>query len=174
VNDLDRCHTAALRILSYRFNSEAELRRKLSRKDFERGTVDAAIERLRAEGWIDDGRFAGAFVRTRAAKSIGRKRIARELQAAGVDDDTASRALRENVDEEGESESLRALAQKRARLLLRRNGPEWLASAEGRNKLTAWLLKQGYDAGLVVEAVRRVAREINEGDAMNAERRSED
>ena len=162
MSEIERCHTAALRILSYRFNSEAELRRKLSRKNFERETVDAAIERLRGEGWIDDGRFAGALVRARAAKGIGRKRIARELQAAGVDDDTASRVLRENVDEEGERESLRALAQKRARVLLRRNGPEWLVSAEGQNKLTAWLWNQGYDAGLVREAVREAVRRIGE------------
>lgn len=154
MNEAERCHTAALRILSYRFNSEAELRAKLARKRFEDADVERAIERLRGEGWIDDARFAGVFVRTRAAKNIGRSRIARELQQAGVEREIAALALRENVGEEAEAESLRAAAVKRARMLVRRNGEEWLGTAEGRNKLITWLLKQGYDAGLVREAVK--------------------
>src|SRR5438067_1636733 len=83
-NDSGRCYTAALRILNYRFNSEAELRRKLAAKDFDRETVDATIARLREEKWLDDARFAEAFVRTRMRKRVGRLRIRRELIAAGV------------------------------------------------------------------------------------------
>src|SRR5438477_233049 len=98
-NDPDRCYTAALRILNYRFNSEHELRRKLAAKDFEQATIDATITRLRDEKWLDDERFAAAFVRTRMRKRIGRLRIRRELMAAGVDDGVAAAALRENRDE---------------------------------------------------------------------------
>ena len=42
-------YVAALRILNYRFNSEAELRRKLRAKKFEQDDVDAAIARLHKE-----------------------------------------------------------------------------------------------------------------------------
>ena len=111
-----------------------------------RAELDGDVEAL---GWIDDGRFAGALVRARVAKHIGRNRLQRELQEAGVDRDVAASALRQNVDDDAERESLRQAVEKRSRLLVRRHGEDWLASAEGRNKLTAWLLKQGYDAGLV-------------------------
>src|ERR1051325_6318511 len=97
--DLTPCYVAALRILGYRFNSEAELRRTLAR--------------LREEKWLDDERFAGAYVRTRARKGIGRLRIRGELRNAGVSDEAAERALRENGD--GEEERLRAAYEKLAR-----------------------------------------------------------
>ena len=93
--ELERCYVAALRILNYRFNSEAELRRKLRSKDFDAPTIEATLARLRDEHWLDDDRFAGAFVRTRANKRQGRMRLLRELQAAGVDGETAATAVAE-------------------------------------------------------------------------------
>lgn len=160
MNDLERCYTAAMRILNYRFNSEAELRRKLAVKKFEGAEIDATIARLRAEKWLDDTRFADAFVRTRVRKRIGRLRIGRELSAAGVDGEVAAGALRRNVDAEGEREAATAIARKRATALVRRVGEEYVASAEGRNKLSAYLLKQGYDGALIRDVVREVIKEI--------------
>ncbi|HEX2061479.1 MAG TPA: regulatory protein RecX [Thermoanaerobaculia bacterium] len=150
------CYIAALRILNYRFNSEAELRRKLRSKKFEPDEIDTTIAKLREEKWLDDDRFAGAFVRTRANKRVGRRRILRELQAAGVDGETAGKAVAENLDDDRESEALRELAHKRARMLARRLGPDFLATEEGRNKLTVYLLNQGYDAGLVTQALKEI------------------
>jgi regulatory protein len=141
------CYTAALRILNYRFNSEVELRRKLASKDFDRDAIDATIARLRDEKWLDDARFAEAFVRTRMRKRIGRLRIRRELIAAGVDDEIAANALRQNRDDDGEREAALAVARKRAARLD-------LSSPENRHKLTAYLLKQGYDMSLVRDVVR--------------------
>lgn len=152
----DPCYIAALRILKYRFNSEAELRRKLRAKKFEKEAIETTVVRLREERWLDDERFAGAFVRTRANRHIGRGRIRRELHAAGVDDENASRAISENVDPEAEREHLHALCVRRARLLVRRHGAEFLTTGEGRNKLAVYLLKHGYDAALVADAVREL------------------
>ena len=148
------CYASALRILQYRFNSEAELRRKLRAKKFENAAIDGAIERLRREKWLDDTRFAGAFVRSRVNKRIGRLRIRRELQAAGVDAEAAERAIAENIDSDTEVEALRAACQRRVRVLIRRHGPEYLGSAEGRAKLAAYLAAQGYDSALVRQVVR--------------------
>jgi regulatory protein len=149
----DPCYLAALRILKYRFNSEAELRRKLRGKQFEKSAIDAVIVRLHEEKWLDDERFAGAFVRTRANRRIGGRRIVLELQAAGIDRSSAAKAVEENVDPEREREALLTLGAKRARALIRRHGADFLSTAEGRNKLTGYLLKQGYDAALVADAV---------------------
>jgi len=154
VSDLDRCYFAALRILSYRFNSEGELRRKLQAKEFPRDVIEPTLSRLRNENWIDDARFAGAYVRTRIAKKIGKLRIRRELMAAGVDRDVADRAIRENVaDEEND---LRAVCNKRVALLVRRHGAGYVATPEGRNKITGYLLKQGYDSALVRSVVKEI------------------
>jgi regulatory protein len=148
------CYQSALRILRYRFNSVAELRTKLRAKRFEAAEIDEALARLTEEGWIDDERFAGAFVRTRQMKKIGSRRIERELQAAGVDRETAQKVIRENSDPDREREDLTAAYAKRRRLLVRRHGAEYLESDEGRKKLTAFLLKQGYDAALIRSVVK--------------------
>ena len=148
------CYESALRILSYRFNSASELRTKLRSKHFDKAEIDETIERLRREKWLDDGRFAAAFVRTRQSKRIGPRRIARELHAAGVDEETARAAIRENANPEKEREDLAAEYAKRRRMLVRRHGEDYVASPEGRNKLTAYLLKQGYDAALIQSVVK--------------------
>ncbi len=147
-------YTSALRILQYRFNSEHELRRKLAAKRFDAAEIDAAIERLRNEKWIDDERFAGAFVRTRASKKIGPARIKRELSAAGVDRATADRALAENRDDERSGKDLAAIAEKRRRLMIRRHGEDYVRSAEGKARLAAYLIQQGYPADQVRDFLR--------------------
>jgi regulatory protein len=152
----DPCYVAALRILKYRFNSEVELRRKLRGKRFEKDEIEETILRLRNEKWLDDERFAAAFVRTRANKRVGQLRIRRELHAAGVSQSDAKDAVTANVDPEREQEALRELCRKRARMLVRRHGEEYLRTSEGRNKLVGYLLKQGYDAGLIREALKEI------------------
>jgi regulatory protein len=149
MDDLDRCYTAAIRILKFRWNSTAELRRKLRAKGFARETVEPTLTRLSDEHWLDDERFAGQYVRTRQQKRIGGRRIRSELIAAGVDGEIADRVVRENVDSDDERARAVAVSQKRLPILIRRYGPE-----VARNKLTVYLLKQGYDAALVRSIVR--------------------
>jgi regulatory protein len=148
------CYSAALRILRHRFNSEAELRRKLRGKKFEKDDIDITIARLHREKWLDDERFAGAFVRTRSNKRVGALRIRRELQAAGVSEDAARQAIAENVDAEREGEALRESCARRLRVLGRRGLP----SEELHRKLASYLIAQGYDSALVWQVVRDAVR----------------
>jgi len=136
------CYVTALRILGYRFNSEAELRRKLLAKSFDDETISETLARLRDEKWLDDERFAAAYVRTRVLKGIGRLRIRRELMAAGIDDDVAERAVRE-IAAEGEDERLRVAYEKLARRL-----------GGDRNKIAARLLRQGFEMSAIVGLLR--------------------
>jgi len=156
MTDHERCYIAAMRILGHRFNSELELRRKLASKRFERDVINETIEKLRAEKWLDDERFAAAFVRTRMAKKIGRDRIRRELFAAGVANDIGEKAIRENADADREREDLAAVATKRIRQLQRRHGDDVLETPEGRKKLAAYLLKQGYDFALIRSVIKEL------------------
>jgi len=154
MSDHERCYIAAMRILNFRFNGEQELRRKLRVKKFERDVIDATLDRLRREKWLDDERFAASFVRARMQKRIGRARIRRELIASGIDDAVADRALRENVDSDREREDLATECEKRIRMMKRRHGDDVLESPEARKKLAAYLLKRGYDAALVQSVVK--------------------
>ncbi|MEA2489080.1 MAG: regulatory protein, partial [Acidobacteriota bacterium] len=132
-------------------------RRKLQRRQFTTDEIDDALVRLHAEKWLDDERFAGAFVRARANKRIGKSRIRRELQSAGVGQETVAAAIEQHVDPEREQEQLLELMRKRARALTRRHGEGYVLTDQGRNKLTGYLLKQGYDAGLVYQALKELS-----------------
>jgi regulatory protein len=145
--DPERCYIAGLRILNYRFNSEAELRAKLDRKEFPHDAIDAAVERLRREKWLDDSRFAAAFVRTRLRKGIGRLRIKRELQAAGVDSTTIAQAL--DIPDHDDRAAAMTSARKRLAVLLRRDDDDAI-----RQKLVAYLFRQGYDSSMAIDVVR--------------------
>jgi len=151
VDDPERCYASALRILRYRFNSIAELQRKLRSKGFSKEDIDPTIERLAAEKLLDDERFAGAFVRTRARKRVGRLRIRRELIVAGVQDEIIARAVGENVNSDNERETAIKTAQRRLPILIRRYGEQ-----AARNKLAVYLLKQGYEAALVRAIVKEI------------------
>jgi SOS response regulatory protein OraA/RecX len=87
-------------------------------------------------------------------KKVGPRKIENELQAAGVDRETAQSAVRANNDEERERHDIRALHDKRRRQLVLRHGEDYLATPLGRNKLVGYLLKQGYDAALVRSVVK--------------------
>ena len=141
------CYIAAMRILAHRFNSEVELRRKLKgKRKFEPQDIEAAIARLHEERWLDDARYAGAFVRTRVNKRIGSERIVRELQNAGIPEVDATLAVRSNVDVEREGENLLALCRKRMDALARRHGDAFLGTREGSSKVASWLVSKGYPA----------------------------
>jgi regulatory protein len=150
-DDLERCYIAGLRILNYRFNSESELRAKLDRKEFPRDAIDAAISRLRDERWLDDSRFAAAFVRTRLRKGIGRLRIKRELMAAGVESATIAQAL--DIPDHDDRAAAIASARKRLAVLRRRDDDDAI-----RQKLVAYLFRQGYDSSMAMDVVREAMK----------------
>ena len=73
MTDAERCYAAALRIISYRFNSENELRRKLQAKKFEKPLIDATLERLRREKLVDDERLVRSACESRVRTLVRRK-----------------------------------------------------------------------------------------------------
>ena len=164
LSDSDRCYGAAMLILKFRWNGRAELRRKLVRKSFEPAAIGATLDRLTREGWLNDERFAAAFVRDRARKRIGGRRIVAELRSTGLGDEEARRAVEENVDKESEERELLALCRKKMRILAGRKGDDYVASAEGRNKLLVYLLSHGYDMAASRDAVGECIKEAAKGD----------
>lgn len=150
-DNVEDCHGAALRLLQYRWRGEHELDERLRRRGFDPQVVRQVIDRLREEKWLDDRRFAAEFARTRRSRHLGRHRIARELQSLGVDRADASAATQSSPEEE--RQNLIVACQKRIRALSRLRGMPFVSGAEGRRKLAAYLLRQGYDYGDVLAVV---------------------
>jgi regulatory protein len=157
-DDSERCYIAAMRILNHRFNSEGELRRKLEMKEFARDVIDATVDRLRRERWLDDDRFATAYVRTRVRKGIGLLRVKRELVAAGVESDAIARALDESLPDHDERAAALVSARKRLAVLRRRDDDALI-----REKLIAYLFRKGFDSSMAMDVVRELMTEGAKG-----------
>jgi regulatory protein len=156
--DEEAAYVVAVRLLNYRFRAEEELRRKLREKEFASDVIEATIERLRRQGWIDDARFAVQYARALLRKRKGRRRIAMELREFGVDDEVARAAIAEAGEEHPEEDAIDVLLAKKASSLERKLGPEWLDDETARKKLAAYLFSQGYDAAAVFSALDRYRR----------------
>jgi regulatory protein len=85
---------AALRLLTGRDRSAAELTDRLRRKGFSAETVAETMRRCRDLGYIDDERFAHgrAAVLMGSGRAVGR-RLLDELRRRGVDEATAGAAV---------------------------------------------------------------------------------
>jgi regulatory protein len=88
-----------LRLLARRELSAAQLRTRLARRAHSDAEVDGALNRLRAEGALDDTRTAAAIARTAVRVGrLGPRRVRRAVEAAGIQSDVADRAVREALD----------------------------------------------------------------------------
>ena len=105
----------AMRYLTARDRTVSEMQAYLDEKDFGEADVDAAIERLKELGLLDDRRFAQRFVETRlAAKPVSRRHLREQMKGHGLSDADIEAAL-EFATEETEAENARQIAYKFAR-----------------------------------------------------------
>ncbi len=82
----------ALRLLSTREHSRAELERKLQRFEEEPGALAKVLDALTAKDFINEGRVLGSVLYRRAGK-LGASRIKQELQAKGLAPEAVSEAV---------------------------------------------------------------------------------
>jgi regulatory protein len=144
----DTAYLTALTWLARRELSEAQLRQRLSRREFPSEEVDDAVARLRQDGSLDDARVAGAIARTQLSlKKRGRLRVKREIEAAGIASNVAERAVAEAyADVDGEALLAAAID--------RRLGSRTLEDHRDVARLYRYLLGQGFDADKAMAALR--------------------
>ena len=83
----------ALRYLARREHSREELKRKLAVHAEEGDDVDALLEELVKRGWLSDARFAEQSIRAKARR-FGPLKLAQQLRAKGLDEETIARGFR--------------------------------------------------------------------------------
>jgi regulatory protein len=137
----------AYRLLGHRARSREELRRRLLAKEHDDAAVLDALERLAADGFLDDAAFARSFVSDkRRLGGWGEERIRRGLQELGV----AATAIDEVLGAQGgeDDELDRALA------LLRRRGAAQPPLDAARRRAFQALQRRGFSTGTAYAAVR--------------------
>jgi regulatory protein len=148
-SDPARAYLAGLKMLAVRELSEAQIRTRLARRQYESEHIESAVGRLRAEGAINDARTARAIARTAASiRGQGKRRARLRVDAAGIDRATAASA----VDEVFADIDGPALLQ--AALARRLRGRTELADRKEKARLFRYLVGQGFEADRVMEALR--------------------
>ena len=136
----------ALGRLARRDHSVAELRRGLVARGHDTGEVEAALERLRRERYLDDASFAERFARSRLAhQGHGRALIRQGLRQRGVARSETEAGLASALNEVDERSVLDALARRYWRQHARVEPKQRLP------RLWAFLLRRGFAVGLVHE-----------------------
>ena len=135
----------ALRFLSYRPRSVAEVRRHLQKRPLADEAREAALQRLSEGGYLDDGDFARFWLENRVAfRPSSRRALRYELRQKGV--------AREIIDAELEDwdDVVSALA------ALRANERRWarLDAASFRQQAGAFLQRRGFRYHDADEALR--------------------
>src|SRR5690606_30023009 len=105
--------TASLNLLSYRPRASGELQRKWREKGYSPEAAEAAVQRMRDLGYLNDADFAERCIENRQEhKPRSRKMLQQELMQKGIDRALIREALDETeIDEFGDA---LALAQKKA------------------------------------------------------------
>ena len=149
----DRAYIVALKWLAQRELSEAQVRTRLSRRQFDDDDIEAAVARLGRERALDDHRTALACARTQVRlKHRGRARVLREVEALGISRATARHAVADVFGEFDEHALLEQALEQRLRRGLSLADPSVL------RRLHRHLVSQGFDSGEVVSLLRRRAK----------------
>lgn len=150
----------ALRLLSIRWRTGEELRRRLRRHGFEGVEIEQVIVRLESDGWLNDARFAEAYSRSKLRKGIGLRRIRRELQELGVDDAVSAAGIGAAAADEDEAGRLSDLCQKRIDRVIARDGIAALDGDAARKKIVSFLLNRGYELSAVLTTLDQAMRRV--------------
>ena len=133
----------ALRLLSQREHSRAELERKLKKYEEEPGTLAQALDELAAKDFISEARVVQSVLHQRAAR-LGAARVRQELLHKGI----APEAVAEAVAGLQGSEFERALE-----VWKRRFGAPPQDATE-RARQVRFLMARGFAGGVVAKVLR--------------------
>jgi regulatory protein len=145
-----KAYAAALRMLTRRDHSRAELAGKLAAKGFPEAVVTELLERLIALGYLDDRRFARQWggAAARSGRGIG-PRIALELRRRGIADDTVREVLAEISAEYAEGDLLREQMHRRYAAF-----DPLTATDREKARIFSYFRRRGFSGGAIAAALR--------------------
>lgn len=139
---LDKAQMRAFDYLSRRPRSEWEVRDYLKRKDYDSPTIDIILNKLSDYGYIDDVKFAQAWINNRRLlKPTSLRRLRLELMQKHVSKEAVEKAL--ETDEGNEKEALKDLIEKK------RHQTRY----QDEQKLIAYLIRQGFNYSDIKEVL---------------------
>lgn len=150
--EIEKAKNIALRYLSYRPRSIAEVNKKLVDKKFNNLIIDKTIELLISYKFIDDEQFTREWIRYRnLIKPMGRKRLMQELYLKGISKEIILSAFEEITDEDELSLVKEIISKKIARQPL--NDVEL-------EKFKQKLIRRGFSLNIISKGIREMKYNI--------------
>ena len=138
--------TLAMGYLARAEQCRTALTAKLGKKGCAGSDIERALDYLEGCGYLDDRRFAGAWLRSRSIDHAeGRRRLAAELAARGIARDDARAALDDFFSDHDEGELCRKALERS------------MKTCRDRNRLFRSLLRKGFTAAEITAALREAA-----------------
>jgi regulatory protein len=145
----------AARFLAYRPRSTDEVRRNLSKKNIPPTVIDAALEQMSAQGYLDDRAFALFWIENRNAfKPLGSRALRYELRQKRVPDTIIDEVLDAYGVDDADA-AYRAASQRARRL---RN----MTRRDFQNKVGSFLQRRGFAYNIARVAIERLMEELDE------------
>jgi len=156
-----KAYDRAVRFLSYRPRSVAEVRKHLAQPEYgySEAVVEATLAQLTEQGYLNDEEFARFWVENRQRfRPKGSQALRQELRQRGVESESIEGALSGLNLEESAYEAARPRALRLAALA--QSDPQAF-----RRKLADFLLRRGFGYEVTEGTVKRLARELASEDA---------
>ena len=151
-DERDRAFERAVRFLSYRPRSQAEVERHLRRKAIAEDVIGDVMARLERAKYLDDEDFARFWLENRERfRPRGRRALRYELRQKGVSDEIITRLL-DDLDDE--SSAWRAVEGRLTR---------WshLPVGEFRQKVAGYLSRRGFDYSTISVTLEKACQSLD-------------
>jgi regulatory protein len=147
--NLNSAKYMGLKFISIKLRTGSEVRNKLQENGFDKDTIEAAIEELRAMGYLNDRIYVQKYLYDRSKlKPKSKKLLKMELQNKGLETELIDELLSSlDVDEESIAENL----------LRKKFGKYDLNDEKIKKKAYAFLHHRGFNFGLIEQTVKKVA-----------------
>ena len=147
--DADSLYESAVKALGRRARSSGEMRELLRKRKGGKSEIEAVVQRLKENGYLDDTRFARAFVAARLENDLhGQARVRRDLKARRVKPEIAEAALQRGFEAVDEGQLLRNHLRRKVRLSRPLNKPSAVAALYRR------LLRAGFRSDTIVRELK--------------------
>jgi regulatory protein len=137
---MEKVYEKAIKLLKIRPHHSEELRRKLSMRGFNRGEIDATIEKLQEEKLLDNDAFIQLYLdELLRNKTYGYYQLKSKLLARGIASNDADKFLKQSLSLETEKEIA-------VKVLERNPGLE-------KNKLAQKLSRKGFRSEVITVVI---------------------
>jgi regulatory protein len=144
----NKCLIAAIRILTGRDYSCAELIRKLSHQGFPSESIRRVINECQRQNYLDDARYARSYTHKLHNKGYGGRRIQQMLVAKGLDRKVIDDSLSDYFEERIQIQSCRQAMLKKIKNM---RGNESIEKA--RAKIYRFLYQRGFSSAVILKTM---------------------